>query len=60
MADKIINNQHDFFKDVNVDKFNNVIAIKGKMVGSEKICKNQYDFFKSVKLDENGNLKVYK
>lgn len=55
-----VKNQKDFYKKINVDKFNNVVTSKGSKVGNEKICESQYEFFKSVKLDENGNLKVYK
>tara|TARA_R110001599_G_scaffold51792_3_gene145290 strand:+ start:424 stop:603 length:180 start_codon:yes stop_codon:yes gene_type:complete len=55
-----INNQKDFYDNISIDEFDNVLAVKGHKLGIEKVCKNQFDFFKSVKLDENGNLKIYK
>ncbi len=58
MADKEINNQRDFFKEVRLDETGALVIGNVSQTGDAIPVGNAYQFFKKLALDEDGKIKT--
>ena len=58
MADKEINNQYDFYKNVAITDLGELKVKNSTDIGSGSPSLSAFDFYKRVAIDENNNIKI--